>query len=213
MDDKRNIHPNAPAGGGGPGNFGSAAPLGHNSTIDRWDKPGVLGVGPETGEAKLKINGVIAAGGPLSARTIAAVNSAAQKVPSQWRRYIAYADKVNVGGSLAWRANNPGNLRDSANKICSVSGAVGKFAVFATIEEGRTAQRELYLSKYGAMKVRDAINKLTPPNENDTRGYLALLEKAGVELNGDVRSQIDALMKAVEANEGLISGQEVGRIP
>jgi len=37
--------------------------------------------------------------------------------------------------------------------------------------------------------VRDAINKLTPPNENDTEGYLAQLKAAGVDLDKDVKSQ------------------------
>jgi hypothetical protein len=141
------------------------------------------------------------------------VNSTAAKTPSQWRRYIAYATKVRVGGSLAWRANNPGNLRDASSKIGSVSGAVGKFAVFATLEEGRAAQRDLYLTKYGDMKVRDAINKLTPPSENDTGQYLADLKEVGVDLDKNVKSQIDTLMKAVEANEGLIEGTEVDRVP
>jgi hypothetical protein len=80
------------------------------------------------------------------------VNAAAKQTPPQWRRYIAYQNSVNIGGSLAWRANNPGNLRDAPSKIASVPGAVGHFAVFATLADGRAAQRALYLDKYGAMK-------------------------------------------------------------
>jgi Domain of unknown function (DUF4157) len=171
---------------------------------------------PKTAAAKseaLKINGTIVAGGPLSAGTISAVNAAAIKTPAQWRRFVAYADVVKVGGSLAWRANNPGNLRDASTKIGTVSGAVGKFAVFATLDDGRAAQRALYLSTYGDRKVRDAINRLTPPSENDTNDYLAKLARAGVDLDKDVKSQIDALMVAVEANEGLITGTEIQRVP
>jgi len=157
------------------------------------------------------IPGAIIAGGPLSPATILAVNKAAEKTPSQWRRYVAYAGSVKVGGSLAWRANNPGNLRDSALKIGNVTGAVGVFAVFATMEDGHAAQRALYIKKYGAMKVRDAIAKLTPPSENDTERYLRELEKAGVDLDKDVNSQIDVLMPAVAASEGVIAGIEVPR--
>jgi hypothetical protein len=210
MTKNDDIHPNAPAGGGGPGVFRSAAPLGANPGMDKWMIPGPLGT--KVAE-KLTIGGVIVAGGALSAKTIEAVNNVAVRTPSQWRRYIAYFDKVKVGGSLAWRANNPGNLRDASIKIGTVSGAIGKFAVFAAIEDGRAAQRNLYLSKYGDMKVRDAINKLTPPSENDTEGYLAKLTAAGVDCDKDVKSQIDTLMKGVEANEGLISGIEVVRVP
>ncbi len=158
---------------------------------------------------QLKIKGIIVEGGPLSSATINAVNAAAAETPEQWRRYIAYKEKVKVGGSLAWRANNPGNLRDDSTKIGSVPGAVGHFAVFACLNDGRGAQRNLYIDKYGAMKVRDAINKLTPPSENDTAHYLAELKKAGVELDKTVSSQINVLMQGIEANEGLIAGIEV----
>jgi len=163
--------------------------------------------------AQLTITGSVIAGGPLSQTTIAAVNAAGARTPAQWRRYIAYQSEVKVGGSLAWRANNPGNLRDAASKIGSVSGAVGTFAVFAELDDGRAAQRALYLDKYGAMSVRDAINKLTPPSENDTTKYLDELKGAGVDLDKDVKSQIDVLMPAVAANEGVIAGTVVTRTP
>lgn len=161
----------------------------------------------------LQISGTIVAGGPLSKATIVAVNAAAAKTPSQWRRYVAYQDEVKVGGSLAWRANNPGNLRDAPTKIGLVHGAVGTFAVFSSLDSGRSAQRDLYLKKYGTMKVTDAINMLTPPTENDTTHYLAQLKVAGVDLDKDVASQIDILMRAVADNEGLIAGTEVQRVP
>ncbi|SEL78745.1 hypothetical protein SAMN05216359_1179 [Roseateles sp. YR242] len=205
-------HPNAPAGGGGLGTFKGSGPLGTNGSVEKWSRPGSLGVEQQPAET-LTISGMVAAGGPLSPNTIAAVNKAAAKTPAQWKRYVAYADVVKVGGSLAWRANNPGNLRDAGTKIATVTGAVGKFAVFATLEDGRKAQKALYLNKYGDMTVKDAINKLTPPSENDTKKYLAELTKAGVDTEKDVKSQIDTLMTGVEANEGLISGTEVKRVP
>jgi len=63
------------------------------------------------------------------------------------------------------------------------------------------------------MKVRDAINKLTPPSENDTTKYLDDLKRAGIDLDKDVKSQIDLLMPAVAANEGLIPGTVIFRSP
>lgn len=165
-------------------------------------------------DSLLVVSGTIVAGdNPLSKATQLAVSKAAASVPSQWRRYIAYEKIVKVGGSLAWRANNPGNLRDAGTKIGTVPGAVGKFAIFRTLEDGRAAQKNLYLNKYGTMKVKDAINKLTPPNENDTSNYLAELKAAGIDLDKDVESQIATLMVAVEKNEGLIKGIEIQRIP
>lgn len=160
---------------------------------------------------QVSISGVVAAGGPLSEATTRQVNEAAKKVPAQWRRYVAYEKIVKVGGSLAWRANNPGNLRGANTAIATVPGASGMFAVFATMDDGRTAQKSLYLTQYGTQTVRAAVRKLTPPNENDTAAYLRGLERAGVKLDGTVTSQIDTLMAAVEVNEGLSLGTIVPR--
>ena len=207
------VHPNSPAGGGGNGSFRNPGALGTNPGMDHWMRPGPLGSDHILVVEKLKITGVIVAGGPLSQNTVVAVNKAATQTPQQWRRYIAYFEIVKVGGSLAWRANNPGNLRAAATKIGTVPGATGHFAVFASLQDGRAAQQDLYISKYGDMKVKDAINRLTPPNENDTTAYLAQLKAAGVDLDQDVKSQIAKLMPAVEASEGLIPGLEVNRAP
>jgi hypothetical protein len=173
--------------------------------LQRQEKPGTPAV------PKLAITGVIAAGGELAPETILAVNAAAPKVPAQWRRFVAYEGVVKVGGSLAWRANNPGNLRGAPTQIATVPGASGSFAVFATLDDGRAAQRALYLSVYGDQTVRVAVTSLTPPNENDTAKYLKRLEAAGVKLDSTMRSQIDVLMPAVQANEGLIEGLVVPR--
>lgn len=207
------VHPNSPAGGGGNGSFRSAGPLGTNPRMDHWGRPGPLGTDHLLVVETLNITGVIVAGGHFSQNTIVAVNKAAAQTPQQWRRYIAYSEIVKVGGSLAWRANNPGNLRAASTKIGTVAGATGHFAVFASLQDGRSAQQDLYLSKYGEMKVKDAINKLTPSNENDRTAYLAQLKAAGVDLDKDVKSQIVKLMTAVEASEGLIPGLEVNRVP
>lgn len=43
MDNSFDLHPNAPAGGGGPGAFKSPMPLGANPEIDRWGGPQPLG--------------------------------------------------------------------------------------------------------------------------------------------------------------------------
>ncbi len=195
------------------------ATCGHSDQTNINDGTSCLGASPTPGaighgDSPQVVSGTIVEGDTLLSKpTLLAISKAAAAVPSQWRRYIAYEKIVKVGGSLAWRANNPGNLRDASTKIGTVSGAVGKFAVFRTLEDGRTAQQELYLKKYGAMSVKDAINKLTPPSENDTSRYLADLKAAGIDLDKDVQSQIDKMMIAVQNNEGLIKGIEIQRIP
>lgn len=44
MAEDRGNHPLAPAGGGGPGVFSGAGPLGMNHDMDKWQAPGPLGV-------------------------------------------------------------------------------------------------------------------------------------------------------------------------
>jgi hypothetical protein len=155
----------------------------------------------------LDIEGTIAAGGPLTPDTVAQINRAAKSVKKEWKSFVAYADVVKVGGSLAWRNNNPGNLRSSSMQI----GTFHKMAVFETLAKGREAQKDLYLRVYGSMKVKDAIAKLTPDFENDTKQYLKDLKAQGIDLEKDVKSQIDVLMPAVEKNEGMIAGTEIPR--
>lgn len=153
----------------------------------------------------------IAQGSPLNQTTAAAVKKASSEVSTNKERCIAYTATVKVGGSLAWRANNPGNLRDASTKIDTVPGAVGNFAVFASMQDGTTAQKNLYLKTYGEMTVSAAIAKLTPPSENNTAQYLADLTKQGVDIKGTVKSQIDKLVPAIQKNEGIIQGIEVLR--
>lgn len=221
-------HPDSPAGDGGPGRFKSCRSLGRTlvdplfphgqSAAARYfaltaaqtdGAANSSGAAPPATTKKLTCSGVFAAGGPLNDATIDAVNEAVKKQSN--KRYIAYDVLVKVGGSISWRANNPGNLRDASTKIASAPGAVGNFAVFATMEDGRAAQKALYLNKYGNLKVRDAVSKLTPPEENDTNAYLEQLKAAGIDLDKTVASQIDSLMIAIRANEGLIEGVDVSR--
>jgi hypothetical protein len=193
-----------PAGVGGP-----MADDGYTVTQVSYREPEAQA--PKPAAKQPTIPGKVVAGSPLSDADVEAIDGAAKSVPKQFQRYVAYSGVIKVGGSLSWRANNPGNLRDAASKIDTISGAVGTFAVFATMDDGRAAQRALYLDKYGTMTVKAAIEKLTPPSENDTTRYLERLKAAGVDLDKDVKSQIDKLMPAVEANEGMITGVEVPR--
>ncbi len=82
-DKHDDIHPISPAGGGGPGASSSAMPLGLNTPMDKWKRPGPLGAKAGEAGVRLSISGVIVAGGELSKGTIVAVNTAAAKTPSQ----------------------------------------------------------------------------------------------------------------------------------
>jgi hypothetical protein len=84
----------------------------------------------------------MAQGSPLSQATVIAVKKALSEAVIN-KSCIAYSTVVKVSGSLAWRANNPGNLRDASTKIALVPGAVGNFAVFASMQDGTAAQKDL----------------------------------------------------------------------
>ncbi|WP_285667677.1 hypothetical protein [Actinorhabdospora filicis] len=173
--------------------------------LQRQDKGGGGGF------PKLTIKGVWVAGEAASAIDVIDINEAAKQVKT--KRFIAYATYVKLGGTIAWRANNPGNLRGAPTAIGKAPGAVGTFAVFETMDDGRAAQRALYLNSYGTAKVRAAVMKLTPPSENDTETYLKRLAAAGVDLEKPVAGQIDTLMAAIEANEGMVEGVLIARRP
>ncbi len=164
--------------------------------------------GTASATPKLTITGVIAAGGELSAATILAVNTAAKSVPNEWKHFVAYEAFVNVGGTLSWRANNPGNMRGWSTKIAETSNG---FAVFTTVEIGRAAHRAR-LTQLGDKIVRDAIAILTPKKENDLARYLAGLKAQGIDLDATVRPQIDQLLPAIQKNEGWIEGTVVPRV-
>jgi hypothetical protein len=63
------------------------------------------------------------------------------------------------------------------------------------------------------MTVKSAIGLLTPPSENNTSRYMQYLTSQGVNVDKKVADQIDTLMKAVRAAEGMISGTEIDRTP
>jgi hypothetical protein len=97
------------------------ATCGHSDQTNINDGTSCLGASPTPGaighgDSPQVVSGTIVEGDTLLSKpTLLAISKASAAVPSQWHRYIAYEKIVKVGGSLAWRANNPGNLRDLAN--------------------------------------------------------------------------------------------------
>jgi len=162
----------------------------------------------------------VAEGSPLNDATLKAVAKAMKTEKLNSNKCIAYKEIIKIGGEIAWRANNPGNLGSKNNKP-PIPGRIGEVykpgklyeAVFPDWNTGVLAQRSLYEMKYGNERVRDAVKKITPSNENDTEGYLNKLEKAGVNLDQTVISQIYLLMKAISKNEGIKMGTVVTRVP
>jgi hypothetical protein len=85
--------------------------------------------------------------------------------------------------------------------------------VFATEADGLAAQRELYLDRYGAMTVREAMTHLSPAYQNNLPAYYAFLERNGIHLDATVTSQVDTFMDAVRRYEGVETGFVINRSP
>jgi len=130
-------------------------------------------------------------------------------------------------GTLAWRNNNPGNLKygEFARDFGALGIGGGGHAVFATFADGAAAQKALLFSDEGNPKtgtyydlsIRDAIAKYAPvddPNpiaKNDPPAYAAYVaEEAGVSVDTILKdlsdSQQDALLKAMRFFEGWKAG-------
>jgi len=74
-------------------------------------------------------------------------------------------------GSLAWRNNNPGNLRFAGQT--GASEGEGRFAKFETPQEGYKAlQKQIEIDKERDMTVREFVSKYAPPSENNTTLYI-----------------------------------------
>ena len=118
-----------------------------------------------------------------------------------------------IGGTRAWRNNNPGNIRagDFASRHGSV-GTAGGFAVFPDYDHGFSALVALLqTTTYKKLSIEQAINRYAPPIENDTDVYIASVEKQiGVTRNTIMSELSDEtlhkLAKAIEKHEGYRQG-------
>lgn len=116
------------------------------------------------------------------------------------------------GGTLAWRTNNPGNIW--AGKISKKFGSIGKynnFAIFASIEDGRSALKGVLTITMKNMTIVKAMRQYAPPHENNTKAYTAFVVKAigrpSTTLVKDLTdAELDRMIKAIEHVEGFRAG-------
>ena len=130
-------------------------------------------------------------------------------------RVDAYGALASVRGI---RNNNPGNLGFAGQRGASRENGSGRFASFNTPEEGIAAmskQLDLHFTGKSAkskelgrplQSVTDIISAWAPPNENDTKAYIASVSKQlGVSptarLNINDSATKTALMKAIVKKE------------
>lgn len=121
-----------------------------------------------------------------------------------------------IGGTVAWRNNNPGNIRKS--KFAMANGAVGstdKWAVFPDEETGlRAITKLLRTQKYNNLSVKDAIHRWAPFSDgNNPENYSRRVSKM-TGLSADTKiytlndNDLMKIARAIQTVEGWGVGQE-----
>lgn len=124
------------------------------------------------------------------------------------------------GGTVAWRCNNPGNLKfgEFAKKFGAVGHDSGGHAIFPEVKNGNQAQRELLfgeVSRYFNFTLQKAISIYAPSSDgNDVDGYVKFLLKNATYKKNKVlkdftEEERDHLLKRMQLMEGYKEGKEV----
>ena len=121
---------------------------------------------------------------------------------------------IRSGGFLAWRFNNPGNLRRSSYQCANLdTDPSGPFAVFDSYETGRYALRTLLRGEtYSPLTIEQTFYKYAPPSDNNnTVAYVNNVKASLRPHRSDVDtvkigelsdSDLVVIMDAIEAIEG-----------
>ena len=140
----------------------------------------------------------------------------AREVTVRGRRYVVYGDEVRSGGSISWRARNPGNIRQGENYgavpgVWAHAAGNGTFAVFPDEQTGMTAITQV-LRHYGHVTVADAMSRYAPAaDRNDPVAYAAGVARAmGVGTDAYVdtltQEQLDTFALEIRRVEGWRAG-------
>jgi hypothetical protein len=128
-------------------------------------------------------------------------------------RYVVYENEVRVGGTRAWRNNNPGNIQ--AGAFATGEGAIGsdgRFAIFPDEQTGSAAIVTLLRRpSYQVLTIRGAVFRYAPPNENNTAGYLATITRVtglspDTQMNTLTDPQLDSVAATIRSVEGWRAG-------
>ena len=121
-----------------------------------------------------------------------------------------------IGGTIAWRNNNPGCIRYSKRVVdMGAIGYANGFAIFPNEETGMRAIKSLLLSDaYRDLNISNAITKYAPPHENNTAHYInSVCHIVGVSHNTKLCELTDEQMThvvyAIRTLEGWIPGIEL----
>lgn len=122
---------------------------------------------------------------------------------------------IRTEGSLSWRNNNPGNLRNYPFSRDNGSiGTDGNFAIFPDYETGQRARKKLLKgSKYIHLTLEQMAHKYEPESKAKSEAYCKCISnRSGLEktrvLNSLDDEEFDKLLKAMQSCEGWEVGEE-----
>ena len=124
---------------------------------------------------------------------------------------------THIGGSLTWRANNPGALRisDFTRRMGAIGVTLNGFAIFPNAEAGRRANVALLKTdKYQNKTLAQAINIYAPSSDgNNPASYAARLARAmGVSVNTYLRDMSDIQLERMAEGIRRIEGWRAGDV-
>lgn len=129
------------------------------------------------------------------------------------------SETLYIGGSFAWRTNNPGNVTKPTTYV--MSGAIGyalrtsnskvPFVIFPDRATGMAAHKNVLKSVYGDSSIKGMITKYAPPSENDTEKYIDTVTKSARVSSNDIVGKLPddkfgVVMAVMEKQEGWIHG-------
>jgi len=127
---------------------------------------------------------------------------------------------LRSGGAIAWRFNNPGNIRPPRDYKKHPNGGIikthigvgdtksGEFLIFPDYETGLKEKKAMLRRKYNPMSISDAMYVYAPPLENNTEKYIAFIcDGTGFDRTRRIDSmsdaELDSMMKTMEKYEGF----------
>lgn len=131
-------------------------------------------------------------------------------------------ETLYIGGSFAWRTNNPGNMAKPSQRVITTSIGLAQrtskpkslFLIFPDKATGEVERIRLLKEVYGKDTIAEMMERYAPRSENDTDGYVAFISKdANLPSDSVVGklsdSQFNAMASSMEKKEGYIPGKIV----
>jgi len=116
-------------------------------------------------------------------------------------------------GSIAYRNNNPGNLRPAGQPGCtSVSTSSGQFCSFPDYQSGYQALiNQINLDASRGLSIADFTSKYAPASDaNDPKSYAASLAKAtGLSVSDPLAAALDSSSDYAYVGEDTSGGQDL----